>query len=135
MDLIELESVLKHWLSEHTEIELAILFGSYAKGTATDHSDIDFAIKLSSRQGIKAGDKLAYIQQLSILLSRDIDLIDLRSVGQPLLAQIIKYGKRLLGSDADYAQLAINNINSIQDFTPYIERMLTERRKRWLVNG
>lgn len=78
---------------------------------------------------------MAYIHQLSTLLSKYIDLIDLRSVGQPLLAQIIKYGKRLLGTNTLYAELAIKNINSIQDLTPYIERMLTERRRRWLSNG
>jgi len=135
MDLIELDAVLTDWLNEHAEIELAILFGSYAKGSATRGSDVNFAIQLSSRQCMTADEKLAYIHQLSTLLSKDIDLVDLRSVGQPLLAQIIKYGKRLLGANALYAELAIKNINSTQDFTPYIERMLTERRRRWMSNG
>lgn len=135
MNSLELDAALTGWLNDHAEIELAILFGSYTKGTATSDSDVDFAIQLSSRRCMTADDKLAYTHQLSMLLSKDVDLIDLRSVGQPLLAQIIKYGKRLLGADADYAQLAINNINSTQDFTPYIERMLRQRRKRWLSDG
>ena len=135
MSSLELNAALTDWLDEHTEIELAMLSGSYAKGTTTSNSDVDFSIQLSSRRCMTADDKLAYIHQLSMLLSNEVDLIDLRSVGQPLSAQIIKYGKRLLGTNTQYADLAIKNINSSQDFTPYIERVLRQRRKRWLSDG
>ncbi|SJM88957.1 putative DNA polymerase, beta domain protein region [Crenothrix polyspora] len=129
------EKKLTTWLIEHTEVEMAILFGSYAKGTENNHSDIDLAIQLSSGKTIQAEQKLNYLTQLVKLLETDIDLIDLRKVGQPLLAQIIKYGEQLKGQQAHYIELAIKNINTTQDFMPYIERMMTERRKRWLTNG
>lgn len=123
------------WLTQHTEIETAILFGSYAKGTENDQSDMDIAVQLSSGKTITAKEKLNYLTELAKLLGIDIDIIDLNKVGQPLLSQIIKYGKRLKGSQTHYVELVIKNINTTQDFTPYIERMLSERRKQWLTNG
>lgn len=135
MNSIDKEKKLAAWLIAHTEIEMAILFGSYAKGTENNRSDIDLAIQLSSGETIQAEQKLDYLTQLVKLLETDIDLIDLKKVGQPLLSQIIKYGKRLKGQQAHYIELTIKNINTTQDFMPYIERMMTERRKRWLTNG
>ena len=62
----------------------------------------------------------------------NIDLIDLKTVGQPLLSQIMKYGKLLKGDTNAYAEIAIRNINTAQDFLPYIKRMMAERRLRYL---
>jgi len=128
------EKQLENWLMEHTEIEVAILFGSYAKGTETIHSDIDLAIQLSSGKAMQAEEKLNYLTQLGRLLEIDIDLIDLIKAGQPLLSQIIKYGKCLKGQPLHYIEVVIKNINTTQDFLPYIERMMLERRKQWLAN-
>lgn len=135
MNSIDKEKKLAAWLIAHTEIEMAILFGSYAKGTENSRSDIDLAIQLSSGETIQAEQKLDYLTQLVKLLETDIDLIDLKKVGQPLLSQIIKYGRRLKGQQTQYTELAIKNINTTQDFMPYIERMMTTRRKRWLTDG
>lgn len=38
-------------VSEHLDVDKVILFGSYAKGTAGDDSDIDVAIVVNSVQG------------------------------------------------------------------------------------
>ena len=84
---------------------------------------------------MQAEEKLDYLTQLGRLLETDIDLIDLKKAGQPLLSQIIKYGKRLKGQPAHYIELVLKNINTTQDFLPYIERMMSERRKQWLANG
>ncbi|MDO9141389.1 MAG: nucleotidyltransferase domain-containing protein [Methylobacter sp.] len=135
MKLMDKEKQLATWLMAHTEIEMAILFGSYAQGTATIHSDIDLAIQLSSGKTIHAEDKINYVIQLGQLLETDIDLVDLKKAGQPLLSQIIKYGKRLKGQQINYIELALKNINTTQDFMPYIERMMLTRRERWLANG
>lgn len=135
MNSTDKEKKLATWLVEHTEIETAILFGSYAKGTENNHSDIDLAIQLLSGKTLQAEEKLNYLAQLGKLLETDIDLIDLKKVGQPLLSQVIKYGKRLKGQETQYIELAIKNINTTQDFMPYIERMMMLRRKRWLTHG
>jgi len=131
---MNIRELLKVWLIEHSEIELAILFGSNAVGTATELSDVDLAIQLSSGQALQAEDKINYLDELSQLFNKSIDLVDLRAIGQPLLSQVVIHGECLVGESL-FSQLAIRNVNSSQDFMPSIERMLTTRRDRWLANG
>ena len=132
MVISEKEKQLQRWLEDNTEIGLAILFGSYAKGTQTYQSDLDLAILLVSGSSITAGQKLDFIEQIGSLLLVNVDLIDLKDVGQPLLSQIMKYGKLLKGDQLQYTELAIKNVNTGQDFLPYIKRMMAERRQRCL---
>ena len=132
---MSIRELLKAWLIEHSEIELAILFGSYAKGNETQLSDVDVAIQLASGRCLGAEDKVSYLDDLSCLLGKNVDLVDLRVVGQPLLSQIMKYGYCLVGEQQAFALLAVRNVNSVQDFMPNIEQMLMDRRQRWLVDG
>lgn len=81
MNSTDKEIKLASWLIDHTEIETAILFSSYAKGTENIHSDIDLANQLSSGKTIQTGEKLDYLAQLGKFLESDIDLIDLRKAG------------------------------------------------------
>lgn len=123
---------LKIWLNEQPEIELALLFGSYANASQQSNSDLDLAIQTKSKTGLNAEQKLSYLEQLNILLEVEIDLIDLHNIGQPLLSQIMKYGKQLKGDNNIYAELAVKSVNSAQDFIPYIKRMLAERRELYI---
>jgi len=52
---------LQTWLEDNDTIEVAILFGSYAKETQTIHSDLDLAITLTSRRSLTAKQKIDYI--------------------------------------------------------------------------
>lgn len=121
---------IKAFLKNDYAIQQAILFGSYATGTNTNGSDIDLAIQLRKPMTVKQ--KLSYLEKLQDCTEIEIDLVDLQIVGQPLLSQIMKYGKRLKGDSVQYAELVIKNINTATDFIPYIKRILNERRKRLL---
>ena len=48
---------------------------------------------------------MALIGDLALEIGRPVDLIDLNSVGEPLLGQIVTGGRRLMGSDTHYAEL------------------------------
>lgn len=126
---------LLDWLKTEQKIELAILFGSYAKGTENSQSDVDLGIQLISGKAMTANEKLNYLSTLQELLKTNVDLIDLKTVGQPLLSEIMKHGKLLKGSATQYADLALKNINTSQDFMPAIDSMMAARRKRWLNHG
>lgn len=126
---------LQVWLNRQDRIELAVLFGSYARGTQTIQSDLDLAIQMVLKKQLNAKQKLEYILGIGELLGVNVDLVDLTRVGQPLLSQVLKYGIQLKGSRTQYAELAIKNINTTQDFLPYIKRMMSERRIRCLSNG
>lgn len=60
-----------------------------------------------------------------------VDLIDLRTVGEPWLGQILKHGQRIIGSDADHAELVRRHVFDAEDFPPCVDRMLRERRWAW----
>ncbi len=123
---------IEDFLKNDPDIQQALLFGSYATKTFSNKSDIDLAIQLQGP--MTAAQKMSYLEKLQNCVDVDVDLVDLHSVGQPLLSQIMKYGQRLKGNSVQYAELALKNVNTAQDFLPYIERLLKERRER-LLNG
>ncbi|MEQ9321190.1 MAG: nucleotidyltransferase domain-containing protein [Polyangiaceae bacterium] len=67
-------------------VELAIVFGSVAKGTATDRSDVDIAVR---GRGIEM---LSLTLALSEALGREVDVVMLDDPGVPLLEALIRDG-------------------------------------------
>ncbi len=117
-------------LSRHAHIEQAILFGSLATGKATPDSDLDLAV--ASVVPLSPVTKSALIADLAETLGRPVDLIDLTTVGEPLLGQILQHGRRVLGSDEQYARLLSKHLFDMADFAPYRSRILAERRRAWI---
>ena len=77
-------------------------------------------------------ERIAIIQTLAEVTGRPIDLIDLAAVTEPLLGQILKHGRRVLGSDTSYGKLISRHLIDQADFMPLIDRMLAERRMAWI---
>lgn len=111
-------------------IELAIVFGSMVSGNYSMNSDVDIGIKKNIP--LTHQDKIYLIEKIANITGRAVDLIDLSKVGEPLLGQIINGGKRILGADVDFAELALKHLYAQEDFVPYIERTLKERRQKWI---
>ena len=130
MKLASIESVIRTALISHAGIRQALFFGSLARGQGRPDSDVDLAV--DAGQPLDADARMLLIGQLGELTGRPIDLIDLRTVGEPLLGQVLKYGKRLLGKDADYAELIKRHVFNEADFMPYYRRILSERRNAWI---
>ena len=126
----QIEKILRKWLLGQPSIRVAILFGSFAKETVRASSDIDLALALN--EPFTPEIKISMLESLSGLTDRYLDLVDLNEVGEPLLNQIIQHGKMLKGTRQDYIDLSIQNVNMMQDFVPYLERLLAERRERLL---
>ncbi len=123
-------TVLSQWLSQNTEITLAIVFGSLAKNTLTKQSDIDLAIL--TRQPLTTYKKKYLIESLANLMGRPVDLVDLQTAGEPLLGQILKYGKLIKGENEQLTSLALKHLYANEDFMPYVNRALKERREKWI---
>jgi uncharacterized protein len=113
----------------HSTISVALLFGSCATGTQTFDSDIDVAVL--AENPISSEYKIKLVEELATATGRAIDLIDLRTAGQPLLGQILKNAIRLKGIDSDMASLYIRNVIEVADFMPYVTRTLKERQQAW----
>lgn len=111
-------------------IRQAYVFGSLAKGTARSDSDLDIAIMATSTLDTET--RIHLIEQLAQLTGRPIDLIDLRNTGEPLLGEILRHGVLLKGSDSEHAALITRHIFDSEDFLPYAERILKERRQQWI---
>ena len=126
MDSLPIE--LAEYLSRYPEIRLAILFGSLAHGDAKPESDLDLAV-LCDRP-IPVSKKYAWMADLAERFGRPVDLVDLKTVGEPLLGQVFK-GRKILGDNTTYAQLLSRHLVDAEDFLPLRQRILEERRQAW----
>lgn len=124
------DASLRDVLAGFPGVVLAFIFGSVAQGRATRDSDLDMAV--ATRQALSADQKMALIAALAARTGRPIDLIDLNTVGQPLLGQIVRHGRRLLGSAAAHGQLISRHLVEEADFMPLRNRILQERRAAWI---
>ncbi|WP_290790377.1 nucleotidyltransferase family protein [Halomonas sp.] len=117
-------------LAPFDEIDQVVLFGSLAKGTGRPDSDLDIAVE--SRRPLTSAQKIDMIEALALASSRPVDLVDLRTAGQPLLTQIVVSGVRLKGSDSAWAGLVYRNIIDNEDFVPLQQRILRARQAAWI---
>jgi predicted nucleotidyltransferase len=125
-----LEETLKKALQAHSGLRLALLFGSCALGKERPDSDVDVAVDMG---GVMAAEQhLSLISDLALATGRAVDLIDLRTVGEPLLGQILQSGRRIGGEHAVHAQYITRHVMDVEDFVPYQERILRERRQAWI---
>jgi hypothetical protein len=81
---------------------------------------------------LTVAERIALVEALAARTGRPIDLVDLRTTSEPLLGQILRHGRRLVGTDSAYAELLSRHLFEQADFLPYRTRVLTERRAAWI---
>lgn len=122
---------LINFLRSQPTIKLAILFGSISRGQETTTSDLDIA--LAADRPFSAQDKLNFIETLGQISGRPVDLIDLQVTHSPLLKQILTKGKLIYCLDRSlYAEIIKRMLFDEADIMPYRERILRERRQKWI---
>ena len=129
MDRAEIQ-LIQRTLACHGGLELAFVFGSVAQGKARADSDLDIAVQ--AEKPLSAPQKMALIGDLAQATGRSVDLIDLRTAGEPLLGQILGHGRRLLGSDEAHGSLLSRHLIDAADFLPLAQRIVDERRRAWI---
>lgn len=117
-------------IAGHPELEVVLLFGSLATGLGRSDSDMDVAVRAAHPLGSR--DKMMLMADLADATGRTVDLVDLRTAGEPLLGQILTHGRRIRCSNADYAELLRRHLFDTADFMPYVQRLLAQRRKNWI---
>lgn len=130
-DLAQIVEQIRDWLSRQG-IVVAIVFGSVARDTAKRDSDFDIAVRAADAKPLSPAQTKTLIEGLAERTGRPIDLIDLATVGEPLLGQILQSGRLLLGTTADHAELISRHLFDEADFMPYRRRILEHRRRQWL---
>ena len=129
----KLQEMLRAVLSRYPDVQLCIVFGSAASGRASPDSDLDIAV--AAPQPLTAGRHLELIEAFSAATNREIDLIDLMAVSGPILRQALSTGVVVENRDKGlYARLISRMLFNQADMMPYYDRILRERRKRFL-NG
>ena len=92
LTLDEIKAACKAVLDDYT-VKYCILFGSYAKGTPTEQSDVDLLISTTAT-GLRF---IGIGERLRERLSKRIDLLDLRQLHDnlPLVNELLKDGIRI----------------------------------------
>ena len=97
-------------LKGRLEVTLAYLFGSWAKGTARENSDIDIAVLIDGAPG-KTCRGSVQLELISELADDRVDLVILNDASPLLQHQVLKHGVKLFSRDrakqVDYVYRAI----------------------------
>ena len=129
-DFAERDAIVTALQVSPVNLNIAIVFGSVARGFAGTDSDLDIAV--ATDRPLSAEEKISLISQLAETSGRAIDLIDLHKVGEPLLGEILRDGIQLLGDTETVTQLILRHIYAAADFVPLQQRILAERRQAWI---
>jgi uncharacterized protein len=117
----ELLAALSGALAEHPEVELALLFGSTARGEAGPDSDVDVAVHCLTGHAV---DQLGLAADLSVAARREVDVVDLDEASYPMLRALLRDAIVLHegrpGAAADWRTRAILETETDR---PWFERM------------
>lgn len=132
--LYYVENIIKI-LEEEPDILLAYLFGSYAKGTQNETSDIDIAIFLMDESLLERYP--LYPSRLAIKIENNLSRkkrVDIRVLNGSTLrfkSQVLRYGKLLFSRDEKKRiEFETTSLDNYYDFKPYLEMYDTARRAR-----
>ena len=105
----------------HSEISVIYLFGSHAAGRQRSKSDIDLGILFV--KDIDGFTRINLETEISNLLKKDVDLIDMKRSGPVLRHQIYKYGRLIYHDGSDFPfQFRAGSIRDYLD-TDYLRRL------------
>jgi predicted nucleotidyltransferase len=111
-------------LAADPRVNLALVFGSRARGTAREDSDLDLAVL-----GGADLDRLRLAAELSLASGLDTAVIDLRAVPIPLLAAIIRDGVVVFERQSGlFASWRTQRLLDLELDLPWFRRM----RDAWL---
>lgn len=119
-------SALRRALRTEPNIRLAVLFGSMARGTGGQESDLDILVTArdESRKTI-----LASARRMSSRLQREVQLVPLADVedSEGFLASVIDEGRVLSDRDGEWATLQSRRPDD-EEIDPYrsVERLLRD---------
>lgn len=123
-------ALLQAALLQTPGLQLAYVFGSMANGTARPDSDIDLAVMANHR--LSPREVVHLMEAAAQATGRPVDLIDLSVAGTPVLTEVLQKGLRLCGDDTAHAKLASRAAIDANDYYPYVQRLLKQRRQAWI---
>ena len=86
----ELQQQLIDTIQQQLNPDFIILFGSFAKGSVHDESDIDLAY--FSKQPLSPYERFILTGDLASIANREVDLVDLKNIDTVFTMQIFEQG-------------------------------------------
>ncbi|MBX3227437.1 MAG: nucleotidyltransferase domain-containing protein [Labilithrix sp.] len=127
--LEELKAALHAELAATAGLELAFVFGSVARGTATALSDLDLAV-----QGDV--DVLDLAARIALVARREVDVVPLARASIPLLGAIIRDGVALFERERGLeASFRTRTLLALETDGPWYERQARAWLKRVAERG
>ena len=126
-DVIE---IFRSYFDQKADFRLVLLYGSAAKSCLGKHSDIDVAVS-----GSKPLDReLLYsaTAELSRLIGREVDMIDLHLVEGLILYHVMTEGKRIKTDANLFVKFRLKALGYKEDFKPLQEMMRGARLRRFM---
>ncbi|MFH1014636.1 MAG: nucleotidyltransferase domain-containing protein [Nitrospirota bacterium] len=87
-------NLLKEFLNKDANVDFALVFGSYAKEMQKKESDLDVAIYFENP--LEGVELLRYINRLSELAGKEVDIAVLNRASAFLRHQVMKYSSPLI---------------------------------------
>ena len=108
---------LRRGLADRTDVAVAVLFGSRARGNHREDSDVDVAV-------LGRVDRLALAADLSRGTGLEVEVIDLSEAGYPLLAAIVQDAVLLHeGAPGSYGRWRSHALSQLELDRAWYERM------------
>ncbi|NVP23139.1 type VII toxin-antitoxin system MntA family adenylyltransferase antitoxin [Treponema phagedenis] len=99
---------LNRFFDKQETIILVLLYGSYARGSQTELSDVDIAV--AARTDLSLDDFLTLRMELSLLFEKEIDLVDIRKIDGLLHYKVFTEGICIKKTENDGKSLLHKNI-------------------------
>ncbi len=127
----KLRESIRGVMEHHPDIKLCLFFGSVATGKALADSDLDIAV--AAGKPLSNEQYLELIEEIAAASNRTIDLVDLMTATGPILKQALSTGVTVQNLDKSlYANLISRMLFNQADMMPYYNRILRERRRRFI---
>jgi len=111
-------AALQEALKDRADVHLAMLFGSRARDRAHPGSDVDVAVEAP---GV---DLWTLAADLSLAVGLEVDVVDLREAGYPLLKAVLRDGIPVhLGRKGALGAWRSQAISRVEFDRPWFERM------------
>lgn len=123
------KNIIIDFLKEKLSPELIYIFGSYAKNSERDNSDIDIAI-LPEKE-IDEYKLFLLAQKLAEKLKKEVDLVDIKKASTVFKAQIIQ-GKLIFNKD-NYKKMNFE-LKTFREYAKLNEERKEILAKRWGVD-
>jgi len=126
MEKIELLK-LKEYFSKRTEVLMAFLFGSFAKGREMRESDFDIAVYFDPKKLPKKEEKRFDLEgeiwsDVSDIVKKEVDLTPLNEAPASLVSSVIKTGIPLVIKDKRlYWEVYLKNSTEAEEFLEFAE--------------